>query len=241
MQPITRLHEVLGGRDPSDCVEWRRFDCERKALAYAQLTSLRWSQVDLRSGRMHVNRAKGGQEAVHPLRGPELRALRLLPASSPYVFVTKAGTPTTTAWFLRMVQRSGKAAKLPFPVTRICSAIQLAISWRTMATTPGRLRTTWAIATCNRRRDTQRRHRIGLRSSGRTSAARRCPVYRRQPSCDGAGRALFITSCYVRKAPLLLLIDLAKDRCLVVDHSLTPTQRAGHAFNLSRKGQLRPR
>ena len=32
----------------------------------------------------------------------------------PLVFVTEAGTPTTTAWFLRMVQRS--AAKLPFSV-----------------------------------------------------------------------------------------------------------------------------
>jgi hypothetical protein len=32
------------------------------------------------------------------------------------VFVTEAGTPTTTAWFLRMMQRTGRAAKLPFPV-----------------------------------------------------------------------------------------------------------------------------
>ena len=36
--------------------------------------------------------------------------------SSPYVFLIEAGTPTTTAWFLRMVQRTGQAAKLPFPV-----------------------------------------------------------------------------------------------------------------------------
>src|SRR5262249_50778353 len=28
----------------------------------------------------------------------------------------EAGTPTTTAWFLRMVQRTGRAAKLPFPI-----------------------------------------------------------------------------------------------------------------------------
>jgi type 1 fimbriae regulatory protein FimB/type 1 fimbriae regulatory protein FimE len=32
------------------------------------------------------------------------------------VFVTEAGTPVTTAWFLWMVQRTGVAAKLPFPV-----------------------------------------------------------------------------------------------------------------------------
>jgi type 1 fimbriae regulatory protein FimE len=53
---------------------------------------------------------------VHPLHGPELRALRPLQGKSPCVFVTEAGTPVTTAWFLRMVQRTGRAAKLPFPV-----------------------------------------------------------------------------------------------------------------------------
>src|SRR6516225_1925210 len=88
----------------------------RHGLRASELVSLRWSQIDLRHGRLHVNRAKGGQESVHPLRGPELRALRPLQGVSAYVFVTEAGTPVTTAWFLRMVQRTGVAAKLPFPV-----------------------------------------------------------------------------------------------------------------------------
>src|SRR6516164_7063738 len=81
-----------------------------------ELCQLRWSQIDLRHGRLHVNRVKGGQESVHPLHGPELRALRPLQGSSPYVFVTEAGTPVTTAWFLRMIQRTGVAAKMPFAV-----------------------------------------------------------------------------------------------------------------------------
>jgi type 1 fimbriae regulatory protein FimB/type 1 fimbriae regulatory protein FimE len=88
----------------------------RHGLRAQELTQLRWSQIDLRHGRLHVNRAKGGIESVHPLCGPELRALRPLQGSSPYVFVTEAGTPVTTAWFLRMVQRTGVAAKMPFPV-----------------------------------------------------------------------------------------------------------------------------
>src|SRR6266404_3565742 len=88
----------------------------RHGLRAAELCTLRWSQIDLRNGRLHVNRAKGGQESVHPLHGPELRALRPLQGNSPYVFVTEAGTPVTTAWFLRMVQRTGKAANLPFAV-----------------------------------------------------------------------------------------------------------------------------
>ena len=88
----------------------------RHGLRAAELCQLRWAQIDLRHGRLHVNRAKGGIESVHPLHGPELRALRPLQGAGPYVFVTEAGTPTTTAWFLRMVQRTGQAAKLPFPV-----------------------------------------------------------------------------------------------------------------------------
>jgi type 1 fimbriae regulatory protein FimB/type 1 fimbriae regulatory protein FimE len=88
----------------------------RHGLRASELCSLRWAQVDLRHGRLHVNRAKGGIESVHPLHGPELRALRPLQSSGAYVFVTEAGNPVTTAWFLRMIQRTGRAAKLPFPV-----------------------------------------------------------------------------------------------------------------------------
>jgi type 1 fimbriae regulatory protein FimB/type 1 fimbriae regulatory protein FimE len=88
----------------------------RHGLRASELCQLRWSQIDLRHGRLHVNRAKGGQESVHHLRGPELRALRPLQGNSPYVFVTEAGSPVTTAWFLRMVQRTGVAAKLPFAI-----------------------------------------------------------------------------------------------------------------------------
>jgi type 1 fimbriae regulatory protein FimB/type 1 fimbriae regulatory protein FimE len=88
----------------------------RHGLRAQELCTLMWTQVDLRNGRLHVNRAKGGIGSVHPLHGPELRALRPLQGRSPYVFVTEAGTPVTTAWFLRMIQRTGRAAKLEFPV-----------------------------------------------------------------------------------------------------------------------------
>ena len=108
----------------------------RHGLRAQELCQLRWAQIDLRHGRLHVNRAKGGIESVHPLRGPELRALPPLQAASPYVFVTETGTPVTTAWFLRMVQRTGRAARLPFPVhphmLRHSTGYKLAM----MATTP---------------------------------------------------------------------------------------------------------
>jgi integrase len=37
---------------------------------------LQWDQIDLNSGRLHVRRAKGGIDNVHPLSGKEIRALR---------------------------------------------------------------------------------------------------------------------------------------------------------------------
>jgi type 1 fimbriae regulatory protein FimE len=87
----------------------------RHGLRATELCTLMWTQVDLRNGRLHVNRAKGGIESVHPLHGPELRALRPLQGQSPYVFVTEAGTPVTTAWFLRMIQRTGRASEARVP------------------------------------------------------------------------------------------------------------------------------
>jgi type 1 fimbriae regulatory protein FimE len=69
----------------------------RHGLRAAELCSLQWSQVDLRHGRLHVNRAKGGIESVHPLHGPELRALRPLQGSSPYVFMTCSDTRPDTS------------------------------------------------------------------------------------------------------------------------------------------------
>jgi type 1 fimbriae regulatory protein FimB/type 1 fimbriae regulatory protein FimE len=88
----------------------------RHGLRASELCSLKWSQIDLKNGRLHVNRAKGGIESVHPLQGPTLRALRPLQGQSPYVFITERRTPVTPAWFLRMVRRTGQAAKLPFSV-----------------------------------------------------------------------------------------------------------------------------
>ncbi len=65
----------------------------RHGLRAAELCQLRWAQINLKHGRLHVNRAKGGIESVHPLHGPALRALRPLQNKSPYVFTTEAGTP----------------------------------------------------------------------------------------------------------------------------------------------------
>ena len=128
----------------------------RHGLRASELCSLKWSQLDLRHGKLHVNRAKGGIESVHPLHGPELRALRPLQGNSPYVFVTEAGTPVTPAWFLRMIQRTGKSAKLPFPVhphmLRHSTGYKLANDGQDL----DHWRITLGTAICNQQRDIRR-------------------------------------------------------------------------------------
>ncbi len=61
----------------------------RHGLRVTELVSLRWTQIDLKRGALHVNRLKNGIASTHPLRGPELGALRTLAKDeegSPYVF-----------------------------------------------------------------------------------------------------------------------------------------------------------
>ena len=50
----------------------------RHGLRVSELCSLQWSSIEFETGTVYVRRAKGGQEATHPLLGDELRALREL-------------------------------------------------------------------------------------------------------------------------------------------------------------------
>jgi type 1 fimbriae regulatory protein FimB/type 1 fimbriae regulatory protein FimE len=91
----------------------------RHGLRVSELVAVRWDQLDLKAGTIHVNRLKGGVPSVHPLRGPELRALRQLrkdwPNSS-YLFATERGGPMTASGVRKIIARLGVAAKLPFPI-----------------------------------------------------------------------------------------------------------------------------
>ena len=91
----------------------------RHGLRASEVCDLQWHQVELDQGRMHVRRAKNGTPSVHPIRGDEIRALRKLRRENPneaYVFVTERGGPMSTIGFRHLVQRLGKAAKMPFPL-----------------------------------------------------------------------------------------------------------------------------
>ena len=90
----------------------------RHGLRVSELVSLRWDQVDLKRGHLHVIRLKNGTPSTHPLRGPEIRALRRLKReySGPYLFVTERGGPLTPSTVRKMVKRAGEKAGIPFPV-----------------------------------------------------------------------------------------------------------------------------
>src|SRR5690606_16234858 len=84
-----------------------------------ELVSLRWDQVDLKGGVLHVNRSKNGTASNHPIGKREGRALRRLRrdyAECRYVFVSERSGPMTAANVRKIVARAGRLAGLPFPV-----------------------------------------------------------------------------------------------------------------------------
>lgn len=91
----------------------------RHGLRVSEAVALRWEQVDLTQGRLHVERLKRGGPSVHPLRGPELRALRRLArqySDSSYLFVSERGGPLTDSTVRKLVARAGKCAGLTIAV-----------------------------------------------------------------------------------------------------------------------------
>ena len=94
----------------------------RHALRVGEVVALRWDAVDFDTGRLAVARLKNGVPSTHPLRGPELRALRELKRAypeCPYLFVaepTARGAPMTADGVRKIVARAGCEAGLPFPV-----------------------------------------------------------------------------------------------------------------------------
>jgi len=91
----------------------------RHGLRASELVSLRWDMVDLKQGLMHVTRLKNGVSSTHPIRGPELRALRRLQRDypeTPYLFVSERKGPLTTSAIRKMVARAGQWAGIGFPI-----------------------------------------------------------------------------------------------------------------------------
>ena len=91
----------------------------RHGLRTAELVALKWTQIDLVGGYIEVHRVKNGHDTIHPLRSPELRALRALQRDYPdtqYVFVSERKAPLSTRSIRHIVARAGELAGIPFPV-----------------------------------------------------------------------------------------------------------------------------
>ena len=91
----------------------------RHGLRVSELVTLRWEMIDLKQGVMHVSRLKNGVSSTHPLRGPELRALRKLKRDypdTPYLFVSERKGPLTASNVRKIVSRAGDNAELGMPI-----------------------------------------------------------------------------------------------------------------------------
>jgi integrase len=89
----------------------------RHGLRAQEIADLEWSQVEEgRTPTLHVRRVKSGKPSAHPIRGDEMRALRKLPRTTPYVFTTERGGQFTADAINRQVKSIGARADLPFPV-----------------------------------------------------------------------------------------------------------------------------
>ena len=92
----------------------------RHGLRASELIALRWEQIDLKAGLLHVARLKHGSSSTHPLRGPELRALTAWKHAqgdaTTYVFTSLRGGPMTRRTVHHLVAEAAKAASIEFPV-----------------------------------------------------------------------------------------------------------------------------
>jgi integrase len=89
----------------------------RHGLRVTEAVGLRWDQLDLTKGHLHVRRLKHGLDSVHPIQGDELRALRELRRNqepkSAFVFTSERQGPMTRSNVAKMLEAASERAGLP--------------------------------------------------------------------------------------------------------------------------------
>jgi type 1 fimbriae regulatory protein FimE len=91
----------------------------RHGLRVSELVALRWDQVELKTGLLHVTRRKNGTPSTHTLQGDELRVLRALRRDwpdTPYLFASERGAAMTDSNVRKLIARLGREVRLGFPV-----------------------------------------------------------------------------------------------------------------------------
>jgi type 1 fimbriae regulatory protein FimB/type 1 fimbriae regulatory protein FimE len=106
--------EIEGLMKAASDNRWGHRDATAMLIAYrhglraSEVVALRWDDIDLATGRLHVRRAKGGVTSVHPIGAKESRTLRRLQRE------TLRGAPLSVAGYQRMVARAGESAGFSF-------------------------------------------------------------------------------------------------------------------------------
>jgi integrase len=90
----------------------------RHGLRASEAVSMRWSQLDLDAGTLHVVRLKGSTDSTHSLDRDELRDLRKLrqKVTGLYVFETERGGPLSVDALQYIVREAGELARLDVAV-----------------------------------------------------------------------------------------------------------------------------
>jgi type 1 fimbriae regulatory protein FimB/type 1 fimbriae regulatory protein FimE len=114
LMDCARKHGRYGHRDATMILV-----AYRHGLRASEVCDLKWQQIELSEGRLHVHRVKNGIPTVHPIRGDEMRALRKLRRdyreTPTYSFPNAVGQISPIG-FHRHIQRLGEAANMPFPI-----------------------------------------------------------------------------------------------------------------------------
>lgn len=90
----------------------------RHGLRVKELLALTWQDIDFKTARLNVRRAKNGLNTTHPIQGDVLRLLRQLRRESSherYVFLSERRALLSASSVRSIVRRAGDAGKLGFP------------------------------------------------------------------------------------------------------------------------------
>ena len=140
----------------------------RHGLRASEICDLERSQVEFgRSPSLHVRRVKNGKPSVHPLRGDEVRALRMLHVETRAALSSRLSGRAIHAGRRQQAAKTHWLARwLRFPGARHMLRHAAATHWRTPDMTPGPFSTGSAIAQFSTQCATPNWRRRGLRISG---------------------------------------------------------------------------
>ena len=86
----------------------------RHGLRASEACGMRWGQLDLEAGTIHIARLKGSRDSVHTMDRDELKDLRKLrqQITGLYVFETERGGPLSVDVLQYIVREAGRVAGL---------------------------------------------------------------------------------------------------------------------------------